>query len=186
MDTSSSRVDALAQVMQQRGLARIRIEEGNSSIEMERPEAFPTPMAAAAPAPLAASALAPAAAVGAPAPAEEAGEVVAPASADAPAGAPVDAGTTDPGAADAEKPLDMTKVIAVRAPMVGVFYAASAPGAEPFVRVGSKVKKGDTLCVIEAMKAMNEVTAEADGEVVDICVSDGELVEYNCVLMKIY
>ena len=167
MDTSSSRVDALAQVMQQRGLARIRIEEGNSSIEMERPEAFPTPMATAAPAPLAASALAPAAAA-APAPAEEAGEVVAPAS------------------ADAEKPLDMTKVIAVRAPMVGVFYAASAPGAEPFVRVGSKVKKGDTLCVIEAMKAMNEVTAEADGEVVDICVSDGELVEYNCVLMKIY
>ena len=180
MDTSSSRVDALAQVMQQRGLARIRIEEGNSSIEMERPEAFPTPVATAAPAPLAASALAPAAAA-VPAPAEEAGEVVAPASADAPEEAPADAGTTD-----AEKPLDMTKVIAVRAPMVGVFYAASAPGAEPFVRVGSKVKKGDTLCVIEAMKAMNEVTAEADGEVVDICVSDGELVEYNCVLMKIY
>ena len=180
MDTSSSRVDALAQVMQQRGLARIRIEEGNSSIEMERPEAFPTPVATAAPAPLAASALSPAAAA-VPAPAEEAGEVVAPASADAPAEAPADAGTTD-----AEKPLDMTKVIAVRAPMVGVFYAASAPGAEPFVRVGSKVKKGDTLCVIEAMKAMNEVTAEADGEVVDICVSDGELVEYNCVLMKIY
>ena len=180
MDTSSSRVDALAQVMQQRGLARIRIEEGNSSIEMERPEAFPTPVATAAPAPLAASALAPAAAA-VPAPAEEAGEVVAPASADAPAEAPADAGTTD-----AEKPLDMTKVIAVRAPMVGVYYAASAPGAEPFVRVGSKVKKGDTLCVIEAMKAMNEVTAEADGEVVDICVSDGELVEYNCVLMKIY
>ena len=180
MDTSSSRVDALAQVMQQRGLARIRIEEGNSSIEMERPEAFPTPVATAAPAPLAASALAPAAAA-VPAPAEEAGEVVAPASADAPAEAPADAGTTD-----AEKPLDMTKVIAVRAPMVGVFYAASAPGAEPFVRVGSKVKKGDTLCVIEAMKAMNEVTAAADGEVVDICVSDGELVEYNCVLMKIY
>lgn len=185
MDTSSSRVDALAQVMQQRGLARIRIEEGNSSIEMERPEAFPTPVATAAPAPLAASALAPAAAA-APAPAEEASEVVAPAPADVPAEAPADAGTTDPGAADAEKPLDMTKVIAVRAPMVGVFYAASAPGAEPFVRVGSKVKKGDTLCVIEAMKAMNEVTAEADGEVVDICVSDGELVEYNCVLMKIY
>ena len=88
--------------------------------------------------------------------------------------------------ADAGKPLDMTRVIAVRAPMVGVFYAAASPGAEPFVRVGSKVQKGDTLCVIEAMKAMNEVTAEADGEVVDICVSDGELVEYDCVLMKIY
>jgi acetyl-CoA carboxylase biotin carboxyl carrier protein len=87
---------------------------------------------------------------------------------------------------DGGKPLDMTKVVAVKAPMVGVFYAAPAPGAEPFVHVGSKVKKGDTLCVIEAMKAMNEVTAEADGEVVDICVSDGELVEYGCVLMKLY
>ena len=63
--------------------------------------------------------------------------------------------------------------------MVGVFYAAPAPGAEPFVHVGSKVKKGETLCVIEAMKVMNEVTAEADGEVVDICVKDGDLVEYG-------
>ena len=64
--------------------------------------------------------------------------------------------------------------------------AAPAPGAEPFVHVGSKVKKGETLCVIEAMKVMNEVTAEADGEIVDICVKDGELVEYGCCLMKIY
>ncbi len=70
--------------------------------------------------------------------------------------------------------------------MVGVFYAAPAPGAEPFVHVGSKVKKGETLCVIEAMKVMNEVTAEADGEIVDICVKDGDLVEYGCCLMKIY
>ena len=75
---------------------------------------------------------------------------------------------------------------AVASPMVGVFYAAPAPGAEPFVHVGSKVKKGETLCVIEAMKVMNEVTAEADGEVVDICVKDGDLVEYGCCLMKIY
>ena len=74
----------------------------------------------------------------------------------------------------------------VSSPMVGVFYAAPAPGAEPFVHVGSKVKKGETLCVIEAMKVMNEVTAEADGEVVDICVKDGDLVEYGCCLMKIY
>ena len=74
----------------------------------------------------------------------------------------------------------------VSSPMVGVFYAAPAPGAEPFVHVGSKVKKGETLCVIEAMKVMNEVTAEADGEIVDICVKDGDLVEYGCCLMKVY
>ena len=85
-----------------------------------------------------------------------------------------------------EEPIDLSHTTAVRAPMVGVFYAAPAPGAEPFVHVGSKVKKGETLCVIEAMKVMNEVTAEADGEIVDICVKDGDLVEYGCCLMKIY
>ncbi len=69
--------------------------------------------------------------------------------------------------------------------MVGVFYAAPAPGADPFVRVGSKVKKGDTLCIVEAMKCMNEVQSEVDGTVVDICASDGELVEYGRCLMRI-
>ncbi|WP_072374127.1 acetyl-CoA carboxylase biotin carboxyl carrier protein [Thermophilibacter mediterraneus] len=92
----------------------------------------------------------------------------------------------EPVAASDDAPLDMSHTTAVRAPMVGVFYAAPAPGAEPFVHVGSKVKKGETLCVIEAMKVMNEVTAEADGEIVDICVHDGDLVEYGCCLMKIY
>lgn len=111
----------------------------------------------------------PAAPVAAPAP------VPAPAASPAPAPSPVE-----------EEPIDLSHTTAVRAPMVGVFYAAPAPGAEPFVQVGSKVKKGDTLCVIEAMKVMNEVTAESDGEVVDICVKDGDLVEYGCCLMKIY
>jgi acetyl-CoA carboxylase biotin carboxyl carrier protein len=169
MDTSTSRVDALAQVMQEHGLARVRIEEGDCAIEMERPEAFPA--MAQAVAPVAAAATAPAS--------------LSPAAEPAEAPAQEQAAGADDGQ-DGEKPLDMTKVVAVKAPMVGVFYAAPAPGAEPFVHAGSKVKKGDTLCVIEAMKAMNEVTAEADGEVVDICVSDGELVEYGCVLMKLY
>lgn len=190
MDTSSTRVDALAQVMQARGLARMRIEEGDCSIEMERPEAFPAgvavaqaPRAVAAPAAPAATA----AATGAPAAAAtEGGQSFSPAEATDAKGAPADATDGATGADAGERPLDMTKVVAVKAPMVGVFYAAPAPGAEPFVHVGSKVKKGDTLCVIEAMKAMNEVTAEVDGEVVDVCASDGELVEYGCVLMKLY
>ena len=193
MDTSSTRVDALAQVMQARGLARMRIEEGDCSIEMERPEAFPAgvavaqaPRAAAAPAaPVAAEvACAPVAAAteGGRSFSPEAGDAAKPAEATSAKGTADGATGTDAG----ERPLDMTKVVAVKAPMVGVFYAAPAPGAEPFVHVGSKVKKGDTLCVIEAMKAMNEVTAEVDGEVVDVCASDGELVEYGCVLMKLY
>lgn len=189
MDTSSTRVDALAQVMQARGLARMRIEEGDCSIEMERPEAFPAgvavaqaPRAVAAPAaPVAADvACAPVAA------ATEGGRSFSPAEATDAKGAPADATDGATGADDGDRPLDMTKVVAVKAPMVGVYYAAPAPGADPFVHVGSKVKKGDTLCVIEAMKAMNEVTAEVDGEVVDVCASDGELVEYGCVLMKLY
>lgn len=69
--------------------------------------------------------------------------------------------------------------------MVGVFYAAPAPGDEPFVRVGSKVKAGETLCIIEAMKVLNEVTAETDGEVLEICVADGDLVEFGSCLMRI-
>lgn len=73
----------------------------------------------------------------------------------------------------------------VCAPMVGVFYAAPSPGAAPFVRVGSKVHKGDALCVIEAMKLMNEVTADRDGEVAEVCVADGDLVEYGRRLMRI-
>ena len=73
----------------------------------------------------------------------------------------------------------------VKAPMVGVYYAAPAPGADPFVRVGSKVKKGETLCIIEAMKVMNEVAAECDGEVLSINAKDGELVEYGSCLMTI-
>ena len=182
MDTSSTRVDALAQVMQARGLARMRIEEGDCSIEMERPEAFPAGVAVAQAAP----ATAEVAAAAPEAMATQGGPSFSPAEATDAKGAPADATDGASGADDGDRPLDMTKVVAVKAPMVGVFYAAPAPGAEPFVHVGSKVKKGDTLCVIEAMKAMNEVTAEVDGEVVDVCASDGELVEYGCVLMKLY
>ena len=75
--------------------------------------------------------------------------------------------------------------VEVASPMVGVFYAAPAEDAEPFVKVGDKVKRGQTLCIVEAMKCMNEIAAECDGKVVDICVKDGELVEYGRCLMKI-
>lgn len=67
----------------------------------------------------------------------------------------------------------------VKAPMVGTFYAKSSTTADPFVEVGSKVKKGDTLCIIEAMKLMNEIESEFDGEIVEILVKDGEMVEYG-------
>lgn len=67
----------------------------------------------------------------------------------------------------------------VKSPMVGTFYSKSSPIAEPFVKKGSKVKKGDTLCIIEAMKLMNEIESEFDGEIVDILVNDEEMVDYG-------
>ena len=67
----------------------------------------------------------------------------------------------------------------VKSPMVGTFYSKSSPTAESFVKIGSKVKKGDTLCIIEAMKLMNEMESEFDGEVVDILVHDEEAVDYG-------
>lgn len=155
----SAKIAEIASVMEANGLSRVCLKEPDgTTLELERGGA-PCQQPAPPMPPAPAPAPAPAAAPAAPAPDAE---------------------------PEGEAPLDMSHTTAVRAPMVGVFYAAPAPGAEPFVQVGSKVKKGDTLCVIEAMKVMNEVTAEVDGEVVDVCVKDGDLVEYGCCLMKIY
>lgn len=154
----SKRLAEIADVMEDRGLTRVRVEEPDgTAVELERasaaqPVAVPMPMPSAMAAPVAAPATAPAA----PEPAAQ-----------APAAAPEPQG------------------VEVTAPMVGVFYAAPAPGDEPFVHVGSRVKAGETLCIIEAMKVLNEVTAEADGEVLEICVADGDLVEFGSCLMRI-
>jgi len=143
----SKRLAEIADVMEDRGLTRVRVEEPDgTAVELERasaaqPVAVPMPMPSAMAAPVAAPTVAPA----------------------------------------APEP----KGVEVTAPMVGVFYAAPAPGGEPFVHVGSKVKAGETLCIIEAMKVLNEVTAEADGEVLEICVADGDLVEFGSCLMRI-
>ena len=154
----SKRLAEIADVMEDRGLTRVRVEEPDgTAVELERasvaqPVAVPMPMPSA----MAAQGAAPTVAPAAPEPATQ-----------TPAAAPEPKGTE------------------VTAPMVGVFYAAPAPGDEPFVRVGSKVKAGETLCIIEAMKVLNEVTAEADGEVLEICVADGDLVEFGSCLMRI-
>ena len=74
---------------------------------------------------------------------------------------------------------------AVTSPMVGIFYAAPAENAEPYVKVGDRVKKGDTLCIIEAMKLMNEIVAECDGTIAEVCLANGDVVEYGTVLFKI-
>jgi acetyl-CoA carboxylase biotin carboxyl carrier protein len=73
----------------------------------------------------------------------------------------------------------------VKSPIVGTFYRAPAPGAKPFVEVGSRVKKGDVLCIIEAMKIMNEVKSDVDGIIEEILVENGQPVEYGQPLFKI-
>ena len=152
----SKRLAEIADVMEDRGLTRVRVEEPDgTAVELERASAA-QPVAVPMPMPSAMAVAAPTVAPAAPEPAAQ-----------TPAAAPEPKGTE------------------VTAPMVGVFYAAPAPGDEPFVHVGSKVKAGETLCIIEAMKVLNEVTAEADGEVLEICVADGDLVEFGSCLMRI-
>jgi len=67
----------------------------------------------------------------------------------------------------------------IASPMVGTFYASPSPDAPPFVKAGDKVKKGQTLCILEAMKIMNELDAEYDCKIIDILVADGDAVEYD-------
>jgi acetyl-CoA carboxylase biotin carboxyl carrier protein len=86
----------------------------------------------------------------------------------------------------AEGAVDFNRITEVKSPMVGVFYTSPSPDASPFVEVGSKVKKGDVLCIIEAMKLMNEIVAEVDGEIVDICAENGQVVEYAQILFKVF
>ena len=73
----------------------------------------------------------------------------------------------------------------IKSPMVGTFYSKPSPDKEEFVKVGDKVKKGQVVCIIEAMKLMNEIESEYDGEVVEILAKDDDMVEYGQVLIKI-
>lgn len=73
----------------------------------------------------------------------------------------------------------------VKSPMVGTFYSSNSPKEEPFVKVGDKVKKGQVLCIVEAMKLMNEIESEFDGEIAEICANNEDMVEYGMPLFKI-
>ena len=90
-----------------------------------------------------------------------------------------------PSAPAGDSKVDFNKVRELKSQMVGVFYAAPAPDAKPFVAVGQKVKKGEVVCIIEAMKLMNEIVSDFDGEVVDVCVKNGDVVEYGQTLFKL-
>jgi acetyl-CoA carboxylase biotin carboxyl carrier protein len=94
----------------------------------------------------------------------------------APQGVPGAAPSTSVLAAADEEPLDLA---VVKSPIVGTFYRAPEPGAKPFAEIGATVRKGHVLCIIEAMKLMNEINAECDGEVVKCYVENGQAVQYG-------
>ena len=87
---------------------------------------------------------------------------------------------------ETDNSVDFNRLKEVKSPLVGVYYASPSPDAETFVSIGSKVKTGDVLCIIETMKLMNEITAEQDGEIVDICIKNGDIAEYGQVLFKMF
>ena len=86
-------------------------------------------------------------------------------------------------ATEEEKPA--RKATAITSPMVGTFYAASSPDAEPYVKVGDVIKSGQVVCIIEAMKLMNEIEADVSGKIVEICVENGQTIEFGQVLMYV-
>jgi len=150
------KVKKLIELLDESGIAEIEITEGEESVRISRY----APGASVAAAPVAMAAAAPAA-------------VAAVAAAPAPAAAPAEAAEPE------EDGFEVT------APMVGTFYAASSPGAAPYVQVGDRVNEGDTLCIIEAMKMMNQIEADVSGMVKSIRMQNGEPVEFGQTLIVI-
>ncbi len=152
------KVKKLIELLDESGIAEIEIKEGEESVRISRNS---TGVAAAAPiympAPVAAT----------------------PPAAPAAAAAPVAAAPDAPVAADDSEGFEVT------APMVGTYYSSSSPGAAQFVQVGDHVNEGDTLCIIEAMKMMNQIEAEVSGNIKSIRVQNGDPVEYGQTLFVI-
>ena len=149
------KLKTLIDLVQQSGIAELEITEGEEKVRISR--GMPAPHTTVTPVP--ASGVA------------------------APQGAPIAAAPSPEGAAQPEASAPEGEVI--KSPMVGTFYRASAPGAKPFVELGSTVKSGDTVCIIEAMKLLNEIESDHDGVVKAILVENGQPVEYGQPLMII-
>lgn len=90
-----------------------------------------------------------------------------------------------PTISEPQKEQSDNNYISVKSPMVGVFYVAPAENADAFVNIGDKVEVGKTLCIIESMKLMNEITADVEGVIEKVCVTNGQVVEYGTELFRI-
>jgi acetyl-CoA carboxylase biotin carboxyl carrier protein len=154
-------IERLVRVLDESGLDSLEVERGGTYIKLAK-----TP-----PVQVAASV---AAAPG----------MAAPHSASAPAAGP-STGGSDTDATESRAPAASGNLLEVTAPMVGTFYQSPAPDAPPYVQEGSKVKPGDTLCIIEAMKLMNELESEISGTVVEVCIGNAQPVEFGQVLFRV-
>jgi acetyl-CoA carboxylase biotin carboxyl carrier protein len=152
-------VEKLIRSMDESSLDSIEIERGGTRIRLAKSPPVAAAVVGSAPAPVAPAPVAPAPA---PAPANPLPEAAAP---------------TAPAAGE--------DWIEVTSPMVGTFYRAPSPGSDPFTDVGQRISRGQTLCIIEAMKLMNELEAEVEGTVREILVENGEPVEYGQVLFRV-
>lgn len=150
------KLKTLIDLVAESGIAELEITEGEGKVRIVK-----TPPASAQPAMQAVWAQAP-----------------------APAAAPV-APAAAPAAPAADTAAPVASGHVVKAPMVGTFYRASSPGAAPFIDVGQSVKQGDTLCIIEAMKLLNEIECDFNGVVKEVLVENGQPVEYGQPLFVI-
>jgi acetyl-CoA carboxylase biotin carboxyl carrier protein len=150
-------IKQLASLMKDMGLTALEYAEGGASIRMERGTASAAALAAAN----AVANTAPAAV-----PVQPAG------------GVPVEAAAV-PAASEASDAYTVTS------PMVGVFYAAPGTDKKPYVSIGDRVKAGDVLCIVEAMKMMNEITTDKSGVITEICVGNKQIVEYGHPLFRL-
>lgn len=154
-------IKRIVELMDQHGLSAFKLEQGETKLELKKGSDLDAKAVqnwlASAPAPQYAAAY-----HAAPAPA-----------AGAPAAAP---------AAEAGLPANVKEITS---PMVGTFYAASSPDAEPFAKVGTKVSADSTVCIIEAMKVMNEIKADISGEIVEVLIENGTAVQYGEPLFRV-
>ncbi len=150
-----NQIRELTRIAQESGVGEITVEEEGIRVSVRMPGAMPAAMPAAAAA--------------------------------VPAAVPVATSEATPAAAASAEPESNRPAtwVPVKAPMVGTYYEAPAPGEDPFVKVGDEVAAGQTLCIVEAMKLMNEITAEEVGTVREICLEDATPVEYGTVLFYV-
>lgn len=151
------KVKKLIELLEESGIDELEITEGEESVRIVRHRPLPVPQIIAAPAPVVAA------------------PVIMP-----------PAGSVEPTQGPAPAPVEpATRGYVQRSPMVGTFYRSATPGAAPFMEIGQSVKKGDVICIVEAMKMMNQIEAEQSGMIESILVDNGQAVEFDQPLVTI-